>query len=201
VPASLWMGDVASWRRLNRGRGWYAVRMSLLRRVARPMLASMFVLGGVDAVRTPRPKVGAAEDVAPPVAARIPGLQDQDTETLVRINGGVQVAGGTLLALGRFPRLSALALAASLVPTTLAGHRFWEHEGADRQQQMLHFFKNVSMLGGLLLASVDTEGEPGLAWRARHRAEHAGAAVRRGRRDARRTATLASHAGRAKLAA
>ncbi len=170
------------------------------------MLASMFLLGGWDAVNRPGPKVEAADDIAPQVAAKIPGLQEQDTETLIRVNGGVQLAGGTLLVLGRFPRLASFALAASLVPTTLAGHRFWEHEGADREQQMLHFFKNVSMLGGLLLASVDTEGNPGLAWRARHSAEHAGAAVRRGRRGARLAsreaklnAKLAAKAGRGKL--
>lgn len=180
--------------------------MSLPRRLARPMLASMFLLGGVDAITKPAPKVPAADEVAPQVAAKIPGLEDKDTETLIRINGGVQLAGGLLLVLGRFPRLASFALAASLVPTTLAGHRFWEERGPARQQQMLHFFKNVSMLGGLLLASVDTQGNPGLAWRARHSAEHAGAAVRRSRRgarlaakEARLNARLAAKAGRAKL--
>jgi hypothetical protein len=35
--------------------------------------------------------------------------------------------------------------------------------------QRIQFFKNVSMLGGLLLAALDTEGRPSLSWRA-HRA-------------------------------
>jgi putative oxidoreductase len=35
----------------------------------------------------------------------------------------------------------------------------------------VHFFKNVSMLGGLMLAAVDTEGKPGVAWRARRAAK------------------------------
>ena len=48
------------------------------------------------------------------------------TEDAVRINGGVQVAAGALLTLNKLPRLAALALAATLVPTTAAGHRFWE---------------------------------------------------------------------------
>ncbi|CAN5442001.1 DoxX family protein [soil metagenome] len=166
--------------------------MSLLRRAARPMLASMFVTGGLDALRNPGPKVPTAEDVA----SRVPGLSDQDTETLIRVNGGVQVAAGSLLALGRLPRLSALALAASLVPTTAAGHRFWEHDDpAKRTQQQIHFFKNLSMLGGLLLAALDTEGRPGLGWRARHKAEHAEAAVRRSRGQAR----LLAKTARAKL--
>jgi putative oxidoreductase len=62
-----------------------------------------------------------------------------------------------------------LALAASLVPTTYAGHPFWEEKDkAARAGQKIQFFKNISMLGGLLIAAVDTEGKPGVAWRARH---------------------------------
>ena len=57
--------------------------------------------------------------------------------------------------------------------------------------QRIHFFKNASMLGGLLLAAVDTEGKPGVAWRARR----AAADVRREAtglaKDARREARLA----------
>lgn len=170
--------------------------MSLLRRVARPMLASMFVTGGLDALRDPGPKGPAATDVASRVVPRLPGVPEQDAELLVKVNGGVQVGAGLLLALGRVPRLSALALAASLVPTTAAGHRFWEYDdAAQRRQQQIHFLKNVSMLGGLLLAAVDTEGRPGVGWRARHASEHAGAAVRRGRRESR----LAAKAARVKL--
>ena len=38
-----------------------------------------------------------------------------------------------------------------------------------RAQQQMHFFKNLALLGGLILAAVDTEGEPSLGWRARRR--------------------------------
>jgi len=159
------------------------------------MMASIFITSGIDALFNPAPKVPVAEDIAPKVASRIPGLEGRDTRTLIQLSGGLQVAAGTLLALGRFPRLSALTLAATLVPTTVAAHRFWEYEDGEREQQQVHFLKNVSMLGGLLLEAVDTEGKPGLAWRARHATEHAGAAVRRNRRQAR----LAAKAARAKL--
>ncbi|MGH8884694.1 MAG: DoxX family protein [Egibacteraceae bacterium] len=183
--------------------------MSYLRCLARPMLASMFLAGGLDALRNPEPKVPMAQTVAPKVAAALPGLPDYDTALLVRINGGVQVGAGTLLAFGRFPRLSALALAASLAPTTAAGHRFWEYDDrAARQEQRIHFFKNLSMLGGLLLATMDTEGKPGLGWRTRHAAEHAvehaEAAARRSRREIRLAAKIArakAETARAKLAA
>lgn len=137
------------------------------------MLAAIFISGGLDALRSPAAKAPAAADVAPPIARQLPYLPE-DPETLVKINGAAQVGAGVLLALGRFPRLSSLVLAGSIVPTTLAGHRFWEEEEpAKRAQQQVHFFKNLGLLGGLMLAAVDTEGRPGLAWRARHASQHA----------------------------
>lgn len=159
----------------------------------------MFVTGGLDSLRNPAPKVPAADPIAPKVAEKLPYLPE-DTEQLIRVNGAVQVGAGLMLALGKFPRLSAALLAGSLVPTTLAGHRFWEEEDdTKRAQQRIHFFKNVSMLGGLILAAVDTQGKPGLAWRAQHAAHHAAAGTRRTRRTARREARLAARAARAKL--
>ena len=97
------------------------------------------------------------------------------------------------LATGRAPRISAGVLAASLVPTTAAGHRFWEADDpAQRTQQTLHFFKNVSLIGGLIIASGDTEGKPGVAWRARRAAKDARREARRRAHDARREARLAA---------
>jgi len=94
-----------------------------------------------------------------------------DAKTWVRINAGVHIVAGLALATGRAPRLSSLALAATVVPTTVAGHPFWEEsDPGAKANQKIHFFKNLSMLGGLLLAGVDTEGKPGLAWRAKHAA-------------------------------
>jgi putative oxidoreductase len=171
--------------------------MTLVRLIARPMLASMFVLGGIDSVRNAAPKVPKATkvtDQVPTVAEKIaPGLPiPTDPETLVRINGGVQIAAGLALATGRFPRLSALALAATLVPTTYAGHAFWEEKDPSaKSMQRIQFFKNISMMGGLLLAGVDTEGKPGVAWRARHAAKDVRREARQLAKQARMEARLA----------
>ena len=140
--------------------------MAVTRRIARPMLAAIFVSGGVDQLRRPQAKVAQAEKVAETVARAL--HLPEDPVMLVRINGAMQVGAASLLALGRLPRLSATVLAASLVPTTLAGHRFWEeHEPGRRAAQRTSFLKNVSILGGLVLAATDTEGRPSLSWRAR----------------------------------
>ncbi|MFW3464599.1 DoxX family protein [Streptomyces sp. 058-1L] len=155
--------------------------MTVLRRVARPLLASMFVSGGYNAVRDPARLVPAAESVADPVSTRIAprtSLLPEDPERLVRLNGAVQLGAGVLLALGRAPRLASAALAATLVPTTLAAHRFWTIEDPEeRAAQRIQFLKNASMLGGLLIAAADTHGKPSLAYRTRHTVGHASGAV------------------------
>jgi uncharacterized membrane protein YphA (DoxX/SURF4 family) len=70
----------------------------------------------------------------------------------VRLNGAVQLVAGTMLAMNRWPRLAALALAGSLIPTTIAGHRFWsEADPNGRAAQRTQFLKNAAMLGGLLV--------------------------------------------------
>lgn len=162
------------------------------------MLASMFVIGGVNSLRNPQAMAPAAKpvtdkitDAADKVAPQVPLPQDE--VNLVRLNGAVQVLAGLALATGRLPRVAALALAASLAPTTAAGHRFWEADDSQsRQAQQIHFFKNLSMMGGLLLAAVDTEGKPGVVWRARHAVDGAKREARHLRRASRAQAKLAS---------
>ncbi|MFJ2738438.1 DoxX family protein [Streptomyces sp. NPDC087440] len=144
--------------------------MALIRRIARPLLASTFISGGIGTLRHPEKVAPEGEPVAVPLVSRIPKLPT-DPEKLVRINGAVQVGAGALLALGRFPRLAALALAGTLVPTTLAGHRFWEEKDPQaKAEQRNHFLKNMSLVGGLLITAADTHGKPSVAWRARRSA-------------------------------
>ncbi|MHC3473194.1 DoxX family protein [Streptomyces sp. 7R007] len=175
--------------------------MSLLRVAGRPMLASMFVAGGLNSLTSPEDVAPVAERVVQPVTERVEALPDR-TEQVVRLSGAVQVAAGVLLGLGRMPRLAALAIAGTLVPTTLAGHRFWEAEDPqERAQQRIHFLKNLSMLGGLLIAADDTGGAPSLLWRGRHAVHDVRRDAQLVRRTARATARPASAAGgvRAKL--
>lgn len=149
--------------------------MPLSHRLARSFIAPMFITGGLDAVRNPHDKAKAVEKVA----GQLSGLGlPNDPVQLVRLNGAVQLAAGTLLAIGRVPRLASVALAASLVPTTLAGHRFWEEtDPAAKADQRMQFLKNLAMLGGLLLAAMDTEGAPSLRWRAKKAAGKATASI------------------------
>jgi len=172
--------------------------MTLTRLIARPMLASMFIAGGINALKNTEMVAQRAKSVTDkvvPLAQRaLPSAPiPTDPKTLVRINAGVQILSGLALATGRAPRLSALALATSLVPSTAAGHRFWEEsDPALKANQRLHFYKNVSAMGGLLLAAVDTEGQPGVAWRVKRATADARRQAKHLRKAAHREARLAA---------
>jgi putative oxidoreductase len=114
---------------------------TLLYALGRILVATPFIRLGYDAARQPGARVVAAASIGVP-----------EPELAVRVNGWTMVGAGAALALGLFPRLAALALVGSLIPTTAAGHAFWkEDEPAKRTQQFIHFLKNVSMIGALLL--------------------------------------------------
>lgn len=116
------------------------LRRGPLERLGGLLMAGMFVKGGWDQLKEP----GAR----PKAAAKL-GLPNPDQ--MVRVNGGVMLVSGLMLALGIKPKVAAMLLVGSLVPTTLAGHRFWEIEDPQqRAQQTTHFLKNLGMLGGLL---------------------------------------------------
>lgn len=127
-----------------------------LRPAARVLTGSTYVLLGYDALREPGGRVDLASPVLDTIRSAVP--LPADDELLVRANAAVQVAAGTMLALGRAQRLSALALAASLVPTTLAGHAYWAIEDPlERKLQRVQFHKNMALIGGLLFAVLDPQ--------------------------------------------
>ena len=138
----------------------------ITRRIARPLIAGMFISGGIDALLHPDAKAPrAAGRDRQPITDTL-GLTE-DPATLVRVNGAVMVVGGVLLGTGRVPRLAALALGGFAHPDD-ARRRTASGRSTIRpsvQQQRIHFLKNVSMLGGLILAATDTEGRPSLSWR------------------------------------
>lgn len=115
--------------------------MPLLRLLGRCSFASIFILSGYDVATKPGGRVQLVERVLP----------CPNPEMAVRAQGVSMVALGSALALGIKPRCAALGLAASLVPTTYVGHQFWNEDDAMRRNnQRVHFLKNLSLIGGLL---------------------------------------------------
>lgn len=149
--------------------------MRPVRTAARAMLSALFISGGARQLTTPEPLEAMAQPVTDRIAPMLRKTRlpvPTQTRDLVRLNGAVQVTAGLLLATSRLPRPAAALLAGSLVPTTVAGHPFWrETDPARRRSEQIRFMSNVGVLGGLMLAAVDTEGRPDLSWRARHLAD------------------------------
>jgi uncharacterized membrane protein YphA (DoxX/SURF4 family) len=162
--------------------------MSLVRLIARPMLASVFIVQGAKNLRDPEPVVPKAAEFAEKAGPTIQRFVPQvptDPKSLVRINAAAHLGAGVALATGTFPRLAAMVLAGSMIPTTITGHPFWQIDDPGlRNVQRIQALKNVGITGGLLLAAVDTEGKPGLSWRAKRAGRDAKRATKRAKREA-----------------
>lgn len=161
----------------------------ILRKIARPLLASAFVASGAELLRAPapvvetvQPMVDSGRDALPaPVAGKLPA----NAATAMRIAGAVQVGGGVLLATGKAPRLAAGVLAATLVPVAVYDSAFWtETDPVRREARKVGLIKNAGLLGGVLIASADTEGKPSAAWRAHHAVDEAEFAAKIAAREA-----------------
>lgn len=170
--------------------------MTPIRTAARTLLGALFVGSGYYVLKHPERHIAEAKPVADYLepaleAANLP----TDTETLVKATGAAQIAGGLLLASGHFTRPAAAVLAATVVPSTIAAHPFWNEEDPDRKaEQRTQFAKNLGLLGGLLYAMVDRGGKPSLAYQTRYAARDAGRRASYAVRDARRAAKVAGAA-------
>jgi uncharacterized membrane protein YphA (DoxX/SURF4 family) len=116
------------------------------------MLAAVFIWGGIDTLRNPKSRVELAKPLFAKTAKFGAPISDANQENLVKLNAAVMVGAGALLVSGKAPRLASLALAGSLVPTTLSGHAYWEHDDPrTRSAHKVQLLKNASTLGGLVL--------------------------------------------------
>ncbi|MCV7400914.1 DoxX family membrane protein [Mycobacterium fragae] len=153
----------------------------LIRRIARPLLSAVFIGQGVETLRNPRvtadaaePTIAALRNLPEPIGTNVPA----NPETAARLNAAVQVGGGVLLATGKLPRVASAALALTVIPGSLGAHLFWSESDPERKaQKRRDFFTDLSLLGGLIIASADTAGKPSLGWRGRRAAGRLSEAV------------------------
>lgn len=130
-------------------------------------LAGLFIYGGIDTVRDPGPR---AEQAAALLARLRRVLFMPDDLMVVRLNAAVQATAGVAMATGVASRWGAGILAASLVPTTLAGHPFWElPPGPQRHEAIIPFLSNAAVLGGLLALVIRPAPTASAEWPVRAR--------------------------------
>ena len=147
----------------------------VIRRIARPLLSVAFIGQGVNSLLNPKsaaeaaaPAVEGLQSLPDPIGSKIPS----NPETVAQINAAVQIGGGLLLATGKLPRVASAALALTVLPANLGPHSFWNEPDPDaKAQKRQQFLTDLSLVGGLLIASADTAGKPSLGWRGRRAAE------------------------------
>lgn len=165
--------------------------MSLVRRLARPLLAATFIQTGVSTLRNPGPQVDRVRPLVDQMSG--PLHLPADPELLLRVDGALLAGAGGLLALGRMPRLAALALVVGAAPTTYPEVAFWQEKDPElRRARRTELLTRLGLIGGALLATVDTAGRPGLVWRGRHAVGHVQHSAADARDDARHAAELAA---------
>ncbi|OBB89889.1 DoxX family protein [Mycobacterium sp. 852002-30065_SCH5024008] len=147
----------------------------LIRRIARPLLSVAFIGQGVNSLLNPKSAAAAAAPAVDGLQAlpnSVSGNIPSDPETVAQITAAVQIGGGLLLATGKLPRVASAALAFTVVPANLGAHSFWnESDPEAKAQKRQQFLTDLSLVGGLLIASADTAGKPSLGWRGRRAAE------------------------------
>lgn len=107
------------------------------------LLSLIFIVGGGSTLLAPEHR-----------AAQIARLRFPLAQVAVRLNGLAMVVAGLFLALGLWAQIAAWVLIALLIPTTIFGHAFWLEHGPKRQEQISHVFKNLGIMGGLLLVTL-----------------------------------------------
>jgi len=77
----------------------------------------------------------------------------------------LELGGGLSVLAGFKARWGAVALIVFLIPTTLTFHNFWAYSGKELEGQMIHFMKNLAILGGLVMTWFFGSGPYSLARR------------------------------------
>ncbi|HEY3537405.1 MAG TPA: DoxX family protein [Trinickia sp.] len=70
----------------------------------------------------------------------------------------IEVGVGLALLVGFRTRAFALLLAVYTLGTAVIGHHYWSMSGMTRLENMINFYKNVSIIGGLALLAVSGPG-------------------------------------------
>ena len=108
--------------------------------LGRVLVAAIFLWSGIG-------KIGGFAGTAGYMAAN--GLPLP--EVLLAITIVVEIGAALMLIVGWKARLGALALLLWMIPVTLVFHAFWAVPAEQTQMQMIQFFKNLGLMGAMLL--------------------------------------------------
>jgi putative oxidoreductase len=108
--------------------------------IARIFLAALFVFAGIGKIGNVAGTAGYFGKLG------LPG-----GEALVWAVIAVEIVGGLLILVGWKTRIVAWIMAVFTIATAVVGHAFWGLEGAQMNNQLTQFLKNLAIAGGFLL--------------------------------------------------
>jgi putative oxidoreductase len=108
--------------------------------IGRILMSQIFILAGIIKVMNFSMMTGYV------AAAHLPL-----PKVSLAIAAAIEILGGLAILTGFHTRFAAWIVFLFLIPTTLLFHNFWAMQGAERQDNIGHFQKNVAIMGGLLI--------------------------------------------------
>ncbi len=118
-------------------------RWNVMEHVGRVLLASLFILGGVNKLLN-----------WSSTAERMANSGLEPAQLLLVMTVALELGGGLWLAWGRrHAWLPGIALALFTITTNLVFHRFWEMLAPIQALELSLFFKNIAIAGALIMAS------------------------------------------------
>ncbi len=127
---------------------WTERNRDVLILVARVLLMTLFVTSGWSKLMSFTGTAGYMASL---------GVPQPEVATAIAIVMEFFVA--IALILGIYTRPLALLMVLFTLGTALLGHHFWTMEGAARAMNQINFYKNLSIMGGLLLLAVTGAGK------------------------------------------
>ena len=113
----------------------------------RILLSVVFLISGLFKV------AGYSQIVSYAAAAHLPA-----PGVAIALAAVAELGCGLAILAGFRTRIAAWILFLYLIPTSFIFHNFWAVQGMEQQTQMVNFIKNVAIMGGLLLLSVNGAG-------------------------------------------
>lgn len=144
----------------------------MIRRLARTILASVITSDGVMMMLNSQDYVENAKTTNQNLRKFLPPQAKpyipSDPEESVRIIGTTKIISSALLALNKFPRLSAAVLTLTQIPTLLHRHNFWKATSVtEKENKRRGFLTALTVLSALLITTADGAGRPSMSWRAK----------------------------------
>ena len=113
---------------------------SIVPLIGRILLSGVFILGGIGKI------FGFSMEEGFVAAKHLPLPAVALSIALV-----IELAGGLAILAGLYTKFTSWIVFLYMIPTTFLFHNFWAMQGADRLDSMIHFEKNLAIMGGLLI--------------------------------------------------